>query len=81
MDPRSESDFYKNFREICNDKTTIFISHKLISLDFADRIIVMKSGNIIESGSLSELLEKNGEFKKLYSLQASQITQNYFSLV
>ena len=54
------------------DKTVIFISHRLSTTVNADKIYVMENGSIIESGSHSELMEKNGTYAKMFNLQAEK---------
>ena len=51
------------------DKTTFVIAHRLSTIRHADRIIVLKSGCIVETGSHDELIDKEGEYKKQYRIQ------------
>ena len=69
MDPFSEREFYEYFNEHISGPT-IFISHRLSSTQFFDKIVVMKDGEIIESGSHEDLLEKKGYYYQLYTTQA-----------
>ena len=57
--------------EMSSNKTTIFISHRLASTKFCDRIFVFKHGELIESGSQKELINQQGEYYKLFELQAA----------
>jgi subfamily B ATP-binding cassette protein MsbA len=50
-------------------KTTFVIAHRLSTIRHADRIVVLKSGCLIETGTHDELIEKEGEYKKLYRIQ------------
>jgi ABC-type multidrug transport system fused ATPase/permease subunit len=50
-------------------RTSIIIAHRLSTIMNADRIIVMKEGKIIETGSHSELINQSGEYRKLWKLQ------------
>ena len=70
LDPRAEFEIYKNFSELVKDKTAIYISHRLSSARFCDRIVVLKNGEIVEHGTFDELYKKEGEFKELYDMQA-----------
>lgn len=51
------------------DKICIFITHRLASVKFADRILVMKDGELIEQGTHHELIEKDTEYNRMFSAQ------------
>ncbi len=70
LDPLSEYEFYKNFNNITQGKTTIFISHRLSSTKFCDKIIVFNNGEIVETGSHQELINKKGLYCELFNAQA-----------
>jgi ATP-binding cassette, subfamily B, bacterial len=72
LDPESEYKMYKNFSKLCKDKSAILISHRLSSVTMADRILVLKSGEIIESGDHKTLLKKEGAYSKLFKMQAEK---------
>ena len=70
LDPISEYEVYEHFNEITNDKTAIFISHRLASCRFCDKIAVFDHGNIVELGSHTELLEnESGKYSELWHAQ------------
>lgn len=71
LDPIAESEMYDNLTRITENKTVVYISHRLSSAALADRIIVLDKGSIIESGSHSELMALNGKYTEMFSLQAS----------
>ncbi|CAG9623681.1 Vitamin B12 import ATP-binding protein BtuD [Sutcliffiella rhizosphaerae] len=71
LDPISEYEIFDIFREFTKGKTSILISHRLGSVIKADKIIVLKNGEIVETGKHEELIKQNGEYKRLYNLQAS----------
>lgn len=75
LDPRSEAEIYNQFASLAEGRTTIMITHRLGSVLMADRILVMKDGQIIEDGSHSDLLAKDGEYTELWNLQKSQYDQ------
>lgn len=70
LDPIAESEIYEQFNSIIGDRTAIFISHRLSSCKFADRILVFDRGSLIEEGSHDSLLLN--EFSKYYELWESQ---------
>ena len=70
MDPRAEYELFERFHELTKERTAILISHRLSSVRMVDRVFVLKEGEIIESGPHDELLERNGEYAKLFNLQA-----------
>lgn len=71
LDPLAESEIYEKYNSLIDGKTSIFISHRLSSTKFCDRIIMLKKGRIIEEGTHQELLEKKGEYEKMFKIQAS----------
>ena len=70
MDAISESNLYTNINKLINNHSAIFISHRLSSTKFCDRVIMLDNGRIIESGNHQELLNENGEYAKLFNMQA-----------
>ena len=70
LDPIAEAEIYQQLNEIVGDKTAIFISHRLSSCRFADRIVVFDQGTIIEGGTHDSLVKK--EDSKYYELWQSQ---------
>jgi len=66
LDSLTEMNIKNSLNELMKNKTTIIIAHRLSSLVNMDRILVFKSGKIIENGSHEELLFKNGMYKKLW---------------
>ena len=70
IDPLQESLLYDRFIQISKNKTSIIITHRLGIARVADRILVMKAGTIIESGTHQELLDKKGEYFLMWNAQA-----------
>ena len=62
---------YENLILATKDKTVIYISHRLSSAVLSDNIFVLGGGSVIESGSHAELMAKDGEYAKMFTLQAS----------
>ena len=71
LDPIAEYKMYENLVEVTKDRTVLYISHRLSSAVLSDRIIVLGGGKILESGTHSELMENDGEYAKMFTLQAS----------
>ena len=71
LDPVAEYQMYENLIKVTENKTVIYISHRLSSAVLSDRIIVLGGGEIIESGNHSELMAKGGEYSRMFTLQAS----------
>lgn len=70
LDPKAEDEIYRQFDEIVGGRTTFYITHRLTSTRFCDRIIVLKEGEICEAGTHEELMERRGVYAELYHLQA-----------
>lgn len=71
LDPRSEYEVYLNFNQLATGKTAIYISHRLSSTRFTDRIAVFRDGRIVEVGTHDELIAENGLYQEMYAKQAS----------
>ena len=70
IDPIEERNLYEKFQEICRHKTSILITHRIGSAKLAERILVLREGAIIEEGSHQELMNIDGEYKRLYEEQS-----------
>jgi len=70
LDPIAEEQMYLNLAKSCHNKTTIFISHRLSSTGFCNRIILLENGKIIEEGTHKTLIEQNGRYRELYDRQS-----------
>ena len=71
LDPIAEYKMYENLIEVTKDKTVMYISHRLSSAVLSDKIIVIGKGKVLESGSHSELMNNDGEYSRMFRLQAS----------
>lgn len=76
LDPIAESEMYGKYDEMIQGKTAVFISHRLSSTRFCDRILFMENGRIIQEGSHRELMEKGGAYAELFALQARYYQEN-----
>ena len=69
LDPIAEAEIYSKFDEIVGDKTAIYISHRLSSCRFCDKIAVFDNGEIVQVGSHEELLASNPVYQDIYNSQ------------
>ncbi len=72
LDPMAEQEVFKRFDELREDKTTVFVSHRLSSATTADKIFVLEYGRLIESGNHAELMAAKGRYYELFSTQAKR---------
>ncbi|MCK5115152.1 MAG: ABC transporter ATP-binding protein [Candidatus Aegiribacteria sp.] len=71
LDAKAEHAVFTKFRELVQGRTSVIISHRFSTVRMADRIAVMDKGRIIEQGTHEELMEINGKYQEMYSIQAS----------
>jgi ATP-binding cassette subfamily B protein len=69
LDPLAEGELFRNLKEHLGDKMIILVSHRLYNLKIADYIYMMKDGEIVQEGKFDELVDKGGEFKRMYQAQ------------
>lgn len=69
LDPLAEAEIYENFNTLIQNKTAIYISHRMSSCKFCDQIVVLGEGRILEEGSHEALLANKGTYYELYSAQ------------
>lgn len=70
LDPIAENDIYMKYSEMTKGRTSLFISHRLASARFCDRIILIAGGRIREEGTHDGLLALGGEYANLYTVQS-----------
>ena len=70
LDPIAENDIYQKYSEMTAGKTSLFISHRLASTRFCDRIIYLADGAIAEEGTHEQLLALGGGYAKLFDIQS-----------
>ncbi len=76
LDPIAENSLYMKYNELTKESTSIFISHRLSSTRFCDRILFLENGQIIEEGSHDDLMKANGKYKALFELQSQYYREN-----
>lgn len=70
LDPIAESRMYEEYNRLTEGKTSLFISHRLASTKFCDRILLLEKGKIVEEGSHDELLGQKGRYRELFDIQS-----------
>lgn len=70
LDPIAENDIYQKYNDMTHGRTSFFISHRLASTRFCDRIIFVDSGKIAEEGTHDELLKNGGGYAYLFEVQS-----------
>lgn len=70
LDPIAENDIYQKYNDMTHGRTSFFISHRLASTRFCDRIIFVDSGKIAEEGTHDELLKNGGGYAYMFEVQS-----------
>lgn len=70
LDPIAESEIYNKYNELTDGRMAIYISHRLASTRFCDRIILIAEGSIDEEGTHDELIARNGHYAELFEMQS-----------
>ncbi|NBJ89109.1 ATP-binding cassette domain-containing protein [Acutalibacter sp. 1XD8-36] len=71
LDPIAEAELYEKYSSLTAGKTSLYISHRLSSTRFCDRVLFLERGDIIEEGTHEELLDLRGKYYELYEVQSS----------
>ena len=77
LDPIAENNIYLAYRDMTAGKTSLFISHRLASTRFCDRILFLADGKIIEEGTHEALIAQGGAYAKLYEIQSCWYRDDY----
>ena len=75
LDALAEQEIFDQFAELSNGKISIFVSHRLSSAVTADKIVVLKNGEVTELGTHAELMQRGGDYELLFSTQSQRYTQ------
>ncbi len=70
LDPIAEGEMYEKYDELLQGRTGVFISHRLSSTRFCDRIVFLENGQMVEEGTHEELMKKGGAYANMFSVQA-----------
>ena len=70
LDALAENRMYEQYNELIEDKSALFISHRLASTQFCDKILFLKNGVICEEGTHSELMERGGSYYEMFEIQS-----------
>ena len=70
LDAFVESSIYQTFYQMTKNKTTLFISHRLASAKFCDKVVLLRNGEISECGTHAQLMDKDGDYAELFRIQA-----------
>ena len=70
LDPIAESEVYEHFHQVTQNKTARYISHRLASTRFCDKIIMLSNGKIVETGSHEDLMTKGEEYAHMFNVQS-----------
>jgi len=70
LDPLAESEIYERYHRFTEGKTAVFISHRLASTGFCDRIILLEDGAILEEGTHEELMKAGGKYAEMFHVQS-----------
>ena len=69
LDPIAESQLYQKYHELTQNSTSVYISHRLASTRFCDRVLLVEDGGIAEEGTHDTLLERGGRYAYLFDIQ------------
>lgn len=79
LDPIAESELYEKYMQLSADRTVIYISHRLASTRFCERIFFLQNGTITESGSHDELMRHKGKYAEMFEIQSHYYQKNIAS--
>ena len=75
LDPIAENEIYLRYNEITEGNSSVFISHRLASTRFCDRILYLEDGGIAEEGTHDELMSAGGKYAELFEVQSKYYSE------
>ena len=81
LDPIAENDIYMKYGELTKGRTSLFISHRLSSTRFCDRIILLEHGGVLEEGTHESLMKLNGRYAEIYKIQSQYYIEKEETLI
>lgn len=75
LDPLAEREIYERFNDLTENKTALYISHRLASTRFCDAIALLENGSLVEYGTHGELMELGGKYAEMFHIQAEYYRQ------
>lgn len=70
LDPLAEEDIYMKYNQMTSGRSSVYISHRLASTRFCDRIVLLQDGNILEEGTHAQLMTLGGQYAQLFEVQS-----------
>lgn len=70
LDPLAEEDIYMKYNQMTSGRSSVYISHRLASTRFCDRIILLRDGSILEEGTHAQLMKLGGQYAQLFEVQS-----------
>ncbi|MDE6054409.1 MAG: ABC transporter ATP-binding protein/permease, partial [Lachnospiraceae bacterium] len=81
LDALAETEIYEKYKKLLRGKSVLFISHRLASTRFCDRIILLSGGRIIEQGTHEELMQAQGAYYEMFQVQSKYYNDSVFESV
>jgi ABC-type multidrug transport system fused ATPase/permease subunit len=76
LDPIAENEIYMKYNQLSYEKTSIFISHRLASTRFCDKVVFINNGEVSEMGTHEELIKKGGKYAEIFEIQSHYYKEN-----
>lgn len=80
LDPIAENELYLHFAQALENRSAIYISHRLSSTRFCDRIVLLESGRVVEEGTHDSLMKLGGRYAELYEMQSKYYKEDSLRL-